>query len=406
MIPIQKRFDKVRLELEPNKSFLLRPTILLLFEKALLEPGDYLKLEEKKSKSPWHKLCYENAKFLIDEGVIELTPVNIPYAVRSIIKKTGEDLASFENNKLKYKLLKHAWESFDNYISIKTFYLRSNQNLLIGHLNFRNNISKYLKKYSDAEPSILIDDFDKAILRQILWKTHASIETAVKENSALYMALEYRPFITYLLKNLTFSNSDSASNSIEEIEKIDKLLIFISTLNFPSTKIESENEKRAFIKLRKKSWKSFNELCQYLNEIIYQSENKDFDFIKSIIENQSHFALETIQEQIKKMESISIIGTLISRVVLHCYGLPPAFGKEPIDFAKNRIIDSKFLLPQKLKKRIPWYQTAAESFSCTELQLIKGEISKYKNSGQKIIKGDYWFDNPDELPWYVESKKI
>lgn len=402
---LEKKFKEVRLELDPNKTFLLRPTILMLFEKALLEPGDWIDIESKKNKSPWHKLVFENAKFLIDEGIIELKPAPIPLGIRSIIKEGGNSIVEYENPELKLALVKHAWNSFKDYITIKTHFVRSNQTLLVDHISFMNDIDKIIHKYSQTNAIKDFDAFDNLILKQIVWKSYASIEIALKENIPLYMAMEYRPFISWLLKKTSGAKTIIPEKSIEDIEKIDELLLFVSSFNYPSVRLETDKDKKAFLKLRRESWMAFNNLCNELNEIIEQCRHHDIILAKQVIQQQSIQAVETIHKRIKQLSSFLFIGTFISKVLLHEYDKPHSLADQTSNLAYDKIVRKRFPFPKAVI--IPWYQAAAETFSKQETDLINLELRKKNRSSRSVNSSlDYWFYNPERIPWYIDTQSI
>ncbi len=400
---IESRFSEVRVELEPNREFLLRPTMLLLFDRALMDPGDYAKIEASRSKSPWHRLTYENAHFLIEEGSIELRPAPLNDVERSQIRANGELFGQHLPIQLKAILLQRAWASFYDYLSVKTHYMRSEHNLFAEHVQLRGQVRGTLKRYEE-EPEVLHDE-DIAILRHCFWKAQASLAVAVKEGAPLHVADEYRPFVSYLINQLSRRGGDQARLDYFRLDTIDKLLVYIAEFSLPKTSLENDAERRDFIRLRAKTWSSFKLLCKQIDDLIYDTNSQTpLEDAREFLSNQFQVANADVVRWSKQEYKDSRVVAHILKAILHVINFPDSI----VDDIFGAPWDGNGLPPasaigSSVRERYPWYYAAAECFEASELVDIRAELDREPTSDVGGALTDYWFKDPSRMPWYVRG---
>ncbi|MEQ9403862.1 MAG: hypothetical protein RIM99_09770 [Cyclobacteriaceae bacterium] len=390
--------DTICSEVELNKLTLLRPTLLLRYDKIIIDKSDYDEIRAKKDTG-WRELLQKNLLFLESEGTIEIVDFKkeISEYAKHSIKKRGEEIVKGLNRKQKKRLLLATWKDYIQYIEIKAFHTQGNE---LEYRKQRAFTTKLHKLYTTIEQDTWDDDEQDYILQSCFWKTLASTSISKRVNgTALHLANEYSPFVDYI-KPITGS---------ERITKIDDLVKHLYSLSLPSVRISNFNEQKAFIQLRKSKLTDYKNLCEQLEEILetFEEHGASLEDVKEYLNERWQFGYFSINTFYDRLGNVALLPEFLIQVIVKTFKYYfPGIPEPPIpsDLLKNT---SKKALLKPLgslrKSKEKWQVTFSSLFNEREVQRIRKHLlTEYTSKSDDDLPN--WIENIGKVPWYADSK--
>ena len=384
-------------EVEFNKSFLVRPTLLLKYDNIWIDQSDYEEIMLRSSESAWQKMISDNLVFLENEGFIKKNNFREALSTqeKAFIKEKGETLTNLLTHDQKQRFLIHAWEDFIKYITVKLSYINPDTNLHTKEFYFREKCGAKLHAINSGDWDMEEQSF---ILRQCFWKAYASVLISKKLGEChLHMANEYKPFISRIYDDSNYFEST-------RIQKVDQLVEYAYTLALPQVSIDSFHQKKAFLILRKKSINEYRLLCEQIEELLEKAEESGvgMDAVQKLMKLQWENGIEELKSRNIAYRALVNASLFSINLAMMAYGsvMTPEVSNNYKNIAKKPL--SKPLAKLKYSK-IEWQAAFCSLFNENELQRLSNEINKSaRNSTLKVSYSDYWLDNLDKTPWYVK----
>lgn len=382
-------------EIEFNKSFLVRPTLLLKYDQIKIDQTDYDEILLRGSESAWNRIIRENLLFLEDQGMVKKVSYaeSITEREKKFIFTKGDEIVNGLNKETKQKLLLHAWSDFIKYIKIKMSYVDKNTSFYRNQYFFLRGCENDFKSIQNAEWDTDLQDF---ILKQCFWKSCASIiASRCVASSNLHMAKEYEPFVSLIhTKNNYYHDSN--------IHKIDQLIEYAYELALPSVSIDTYDHKYAFIKLRESTLGKYKELCSKLEEILLlsQGSGNDVSVAKDFLKDQWEYGLKSLTPHYNRFSKIIETLLFLVDISIKYWNLNiPDLGDKIKGVATKRFDQKLNLLKNS---EVEWQAVFCNLFNESEIKKIDNEINKNHYSGNEGSL-DYWRNNFGKLPWYAAS---
>lgn len=285
---------------ECHKLWLIRPGILLLYDKVILDKRDYDEIFKRQYTSTYNYLICRNLELLNKEGLIEL--INYEKILskerrRNIYTTTQKFIAELPDEEL-LALSLHAYKEYENFLKNKITFCR------LGEPKYKDmleQLKKVQKEVNLLNTKRKVDMKHVEALKRLTAKIIAGITVLSKYGSGiLHDTNEYKPFFE------KYKSAKSIDNLlfVEKNENLGVRMVISCIFDklYPEVDVYDEKSFYEFIMIRK-DFATLKKIILQINELFGELLDTDTELVFKELKKEICSTLNAYDRELNKLQS-------------------------------------------------------------------------------------------------------
>ena len=269
---------------ECYKTWLIRPGLLLLYDKVIFYEKDYNEIISMQEASTYDYLVFRNTEMLKKEGFIEIVNYKKVLSVdkRQSIRNEAQNFVSNLSEEEIRALLVHAYQEYIKYLEDKLKFYHLDEPKYKFELRRLEKVKNGLEEINKSRE--LPERYINVLLR-ITAKIIAGLIVISKDyTNTLHDTNEYKPFFEKYIGIKDIRKVSFEANNEKSVVR--KSIAVILNKPYPTTEIYDEATFYEFLIFRKKFSevkKLINEMEEMFDDLLATNENSIFEKLKKEI---------------------------------------------------------------------------------------------------------------------------